>query len=315
MDNKFENLWDIQLAFNDKFFQKKLGKKTNELTLEEKVSWTKNHLLSIVKETMEVLDEIPNWKEHRNESSEFILSNLLEEIIDVNKFAVGLAQLWGMDAQGFYNEYMRKSIVVDQRWSQEQELNLINKDAKIVGIDIDGVLGEYEEWFLNFARIEYGMKYWYDSIKEMKDEIGSNAYEAVKHAYRQSGVKAHMPVRKGAIELTHKLKEAGYQIVILTARPYKTYSRIYSDTLTFLKDNDIKFDAIIWDEVKHLKIIKEFPKLKFMIEDTPKIANEVASEGYTVFMPLGPNNVDSKKEDLHPNIIRIDNLDQIFKYI
>jgi len=304
MTDRFEELWKKQLEFNDTFFQKKLGKNTNELSLEEKVSWTKNHLLSIVKEAMEVLDEIPNWKEHRNEPSEFVLSNLTEEIIDVNKFAVGLAQLWGMTSTQYHHEYIRKSIVVEQRWNQEQELNLIDKNAKIVGIDIDGVLGEYEPWFLKFVKDVSGWKF--DSINQLKHELGTKKHEELKSAYRQSGVKAKMPVRPGAIELTHKLKEMGYQIIILTARPYKKYTRIYPDTLEFLRSNDIKFDAIIWDEEKHLKIIHEFPNMKFMIEDTPKIADEVASEGYKVFVPTGPLN--EKYALYDKNITRVDDL-------
>jgi hypothetical protein len=312
MSDKFNEIWLKQLQFNDIFFKKKLGKKTSELSLEEKVSWTKNHLLSIVKEAMEVLDEIPNWKEHRNEGdSEFVLSNLTEEIIDVNKFAVGLAQLWGMSSDQYYEEYIRKSIVVEQRWNQEQELNLIDKGAKIVGIDIDGVLGEYHSWFLKFVEGAFGLQY--DTIEALKAKVGTKNYEYIKSEYRQSGIKAHMPAREGASELTYKLKEMGYQIVILTARPYKKYTRIYSDTLEFLKANDIQFDAIIWDEVKHLKIIKEFPNLEFMIEDTPEIAIEVAKEGYKVFMPSGPNN--QKTAITEKNITVVDNLKHILYLI
>lgn len=313
MNDRFDKLWNMQLAFNDKFFLKKLGKRTKDLSLEEKTTWTKNHLLSIVKETMEVLDEIPNWKEHRNENVEFIISNLLEEIIDVNKFAVGLSQLWGMSSEDYFNEYIRKSIVVDQRWSQEQELNLIDKNAKIVGIDIDGVLGDYHPWFLKFADDIFGFKF--DTIESLKEKLGTEQYETVKSMYRQSGRKAYMPVKEGAVELTKKLKEKGYQIIILTARPYKKYSRIYPDTLEFLKKNDIQFDAIIWDRKKHVKIIKEFPNLEFMIEDTPIIANEVAFEGFKVFMPAGPGNKEFPTEGLHHNITRIAHLDEIFNNI
>lgn len=308
--DKFLEMWAIQLGFNNKFFNKKLGKNTNELTMDERIFWTKNHLLSIVKEAMEVLDEIPNWKEHRNEDTEFIPSNLFEEIIDVNKFALGLAQLWGMDSDQFYEEFLRKSQVVDQRWAQEQELNTIDKNQKIVGIDIDGVLGMYHEWFTEYAKRVFGVPV--DTFEELKEKLSATEYAKIKDAYRQSGWKANMPVKPGAVELTHKLKEAGYQIIILTARPYKKYTRIYPDTLEFLKKNDIKFDAIIWDEQKHFKIIKQFPSMEFMIEDTPSIALEVAKAGYPVYVPEGPNNKGVELD--HPNIYRIKSLEDLLKY-
>jgi hypothetical protein len=311
MNDRFQEMWELQLEFNDKFFLKKLGKRTYELTMEERIEWTKNQLLSIVKESMEVLDEVPNWKTHRNEDSKFVLSNLLEEIVDVNKFSIGLAQIWGMTAEEYFDQYLRKSYVVDQRWQQEQELNLIDPSAKIVGIDVDGVLGEYHDYFVQFAKTR---GHAFDDFWELKKALPTIVYEQLKSEYRQSGWKADMPVRKGAVELTHKLKEMGYQIVILTARPYKEYSRIYPDTLSFLNKNDIKFDAIIWDEQKHIKIINKFPNMEFMIEDTPSIARDVAREGYTVFMPKGPNN-ELGDFGLHPKIVEVDDLLQIFKYL
>lgn len=309
--DKFIDMWAIQLGFNNKFFLKKLGKNTNELTMEEKIQWTKNHLLSIVKEAMEVLDEIPNWKEHRNEENEFVPSNLFEEIIDVNKFALGLAQIWNMGADEFYHEFKRKSFVVDQRWSQEQELGTINKDQKVVGIDIDGVLGMYHEWFTEYCKQVWALPV--DEFSEIKGKVSPEIYEQIKAAYRQSGWKATMPAKPGASELTRALKEAGYQIIILTARPYKRYTRIYPDTLEFLQRNDIKFDAIIWDEEKHLKIIKKFPNMEFMVEDTPEIALEVAKAGYPVYVPSGEAN---KNFDLdsHENIYGIKSLEDLLIY-
>lgn len=310
-NDKFIEMWAIQLGFNNKFFNKKLGRNTNELTMDEKIAWTKNHLLSLVKEAMEVLDEIPNWKEHRNIDEEFIVTNLYEEIIDVNKFALGLAQIWGMDPDQFYEEFKRKSYVVDQRWAQEQELGTINKNQKIVGIDIDGVLGMYHEWFTEYCKQVWGLPV--DEFHEIKEILTPEKYEEIKAAYRQSGWKAKMPAKAGASELTKALRNAGYQIIILTARPYKKYTRIYPDTLEFLKNNDIVFDAIIWDEEKHIKIIKKFPNMEFMIEDTPSIALEVAKAGYPVYIPTGENNKDFDTS-IHPNLYRINGLEDLLKY-
>jgi uncharacterized HAD superfamily protein len=309
--DKFDEMWAIQLGFNNKFFNKKLDKNTSELSMEEKISWTKNQLLSIVKEAMEVLDEIPNWKEHRNTDDEFVPTNLYEEIIDVNKFALGLAQIWDMDSEQFYNEFKRKSLVVDQRWSQEQELCTIDKNQKVVGIDIDGVLGMYHEWFTEYCKQVWAIAA--DTFDEVKTVVGPEIFTKIKAAYRQSGWKATMPAKPGASELTKKLKAAGYQIIILTARPYKKYTRIYPDTLEFLETNDIMFDAIIWDEKKHLKIIKKFPNMDFMIEDTPSIALEVAKAGYPVYIPTGPANKDFD-ENAHPNLYRISGLEDLLKY-
>ncbi|MDF2615473.1 MAG: hypothetical protein K0Q47_128 [Sedimentibacter sp.] len=280
--DKLKHIWDVQLDFNKKFYKSKIGKDMNDMTMEEKVFWSKNQLLSIVKESMEVLDEIPNWKEHRNIATEFIPSNLFEEIIDVNKFSLGLAQIWGMTFEDYYKEYLRKSWVVDQRWTQEHDLKSINEDDKIVGIDIDGILGDYPKWFLKFVYEKTGKEF--NTLEQVKNCFGTSEYEGLKSLYRQSGWKATMPVCEHASEFTNLLHNKGYKIIILTARPYKDYYTIYPDTLQFLKENEIYFDAIIWDEEKHLRIIKEFPKMLFMIDDTLEVAEAVAAEGYVVFL-------------------------------
>ncbi len=311
--DKLKHLWDVQLEFNRKFYRAKIGKEMEDMTMEEKVFWSKNQLLSIVKESMEVLDEIPNWKEHRNIETEFIPSNLYEEIIDVNKFSVGLAQIWGMTFEDYYEEYLRKSWVVDQRWTQEHDLKLIDKDEKIAAVDIDGVLGEYPFWFLEFVRARVGQKF--NSLEEAKAGLGTIYYERLKSDYRQSGWKSSMPACKHASEFTNLLHQKGYKVVILTARPYKEYYTIYPDTLKFLKENNIYFDAIIWDKEKHLKIIKEFPKMLFMVEDCIEIAIDVAKEGYVVFLKDCYDNTNRIPSELSNLIIPfIDLLDIVEKW-
>jgi hypothetical protein len=299
--DKLEHLWNVQLDFNRKFYMAKIGKEMEDMTMEEKVFWSKNQLLSIVKEAMEVLDETPNWKEHRFVNTEFIPSNLYEEIIDVNKFSLGLAQIWGMSFEDYYREYLRKSWVVDQRWTQEHDLKLINKEEKIIGIDIDGVLGEYPEWFLQFVFNETGFSF--NSLEEVKNNLGSLKYEQLKSQYRQLGWKATMPACKHASKFTNIIHEKGYKVIILTARPYKEYYTIYPDTLKFLNDNNIYFDAIIWDKEKHLKIIKEFPKMLFMVEDSMDIAKAVAKEGYIVFLNINKNLFNDIPSELSDKII------------
>jgi len=306
MKDKLKHLWEVQKDFNEIFCKERYGKTLIELTMEEKKIFTKNHLLSIVKETMEVLDVLPNWKEHRVVSSDFIISNLYEEIIDVNKFSLGLAQIWDMTFDKYYEEYLRKSYVVEQRWIQEHDLKLIDKDSKIVGIDIDGVLGEHEKCFLDFINRKHPNKPFL-SIKEFKFIVGIKIYEDFKSEYRQSGCKAEMEACEGAAEFTKKLKELGYVIIILSARPYEKYYTIYPDTLKFLKDKEIVFDNIVFDKDKHLKIIKEFPNLNFMIEDDVEISKQIADLGFKVFC---------KNYDMnHHNIIPFKNLLTILKHL
>ena len=45
-----------------------------------------------------------------------------------------------------------------------------------------------------------------------------------------------------------------------------------------------KGDAVIFDEDKNYRAIKEFPNIKLMVEDNAKFAQNIASLGYKVFL-------------------------------
>lgn len=299
--------WVKQLDFNKMFFKDRLNKEISELTLEEKEQWTQRWLLNIMSELDEVLREI-NWKDHKKERKEVILSNLVEEFIDITKFATGLFQLWGISYSEYKDEFMRKSFVVEQKYKQEKDFDLLNKDSKICGIDLDGVLFDWPAFFLEFIEKVTYQKF--ETIKEVKKVLGQKQYDTLKHMYRQSGQKAKMRPKEYAIELTKTLKSLGYQIVILTSRPYEKYNRIYADTLEALKVNKFDYNVIFWDKNKCNKIIKEIPQIRFLIEDEIGQALSVAQSGYKVFLLKSEfsNHVE------HENIIRVkNNLDLINK--
>jgi len=77
-----------------------------------------------------------------------------------------------------------------------------------------------------------------------------------------------------------------YNVVLLTARPYKKYFRIYSDTLRWLKENDICYDAIVFDEEKEKYIINNFEpeQVAFCLDDDIGNANKLHDSGFKVFL-------------------------------
>lgn len=303
--------WLRQLRFNQRFFIDKLGKDMSELTLEEKQIWTQKYLLHIVKEITEVLDEI-NFKMHRKEEKPVILSNILEELIDNLKFILGLFQLWGFTYEEVMQGFDDKSTVVEQRYQQEHELNLIDSAKPIACIDLDGIIFDYPKCFIDWAYNAGYIDMRYNSTHEMKHAIGLIKWEEIKDSYRQSGIKSKLPVKHGVINFLEKLRKNGYQIIGLTARPYKQYSRIYHDTLKNLKLFNIKLDAIFWDDNKCLKILKSFPNISFFLDDDLKQVNSVAELGYKVFW-FPDKNEYNKEVVTHNNVIRIDDFNSILE--
>lgn len=304
--------WERQLAFNERFFKDKLDKSIDELTLEEREEWTQKFLLHLDKEKTEVLDEI-NFKMHRKHNKKIIRSNILEELIDIQKFNLGLFQLWQFTYEDYIEGFNNKSTVVEQRYRQEHELDLLNPEKPICALDLDGVIFDYPNCFIDWAKKFYFIG---DAvtIKQIKEDHGLEIYESMKDAYRQSGAKARLPLKSGIFNFISILKACDYQIIGLTSRPYSKYSRIYYDTLDCLKYHGIELDALFWSDNKCLEIIKSFPNIKFFIDDELRQAAPVAKKGYTTFIMKSTEQVEGEIPEF-PTLIQANDFTDVIYHL
>jgi hypothetical protein len=268
----------------------------------DKIKFTKEYILSIHRELGEILDTIP-WKLHRKNEVSKSEANTTEEIIDCFKFLLNLCILWDVDDTRFVNEFERKSNVVSQRYYQEF-VKVISKEDKVCAIDLDDTLADSDEHFTKIYNEKYSTTF--KSRQEIKEANITLTYESFKEWYRESGEKIKIPVKKGAKELCKFLKEKGYKIVIISARPYQKHNRIFSDTLQWLNDNQIQFDALYFEKDKHIKILKEIPHMSFMIEDDIDYAKQVSDLNYKVYL-LSDNKLENE------NITVVNNLFDIIK--
>lgn len=286
-------------------------------SIKEKQAHTKELILHLISEADEILREI-NWKIHRKDAIENVdRSKIVEEIIDAFKYVLSIAHIWEIDEEELLSEFYRKSEVVKQRYKQEKQLGLL-EDKNIVAIDIDGVLGKYPEAFINFISEETGIdlsnyiQKSYNLYDELADLIpgGKKKMKELKHNFRLIGKESYLPLIDGAVEALRMLNRRGKTIVLLSARPYKQYPRIFADTIDWLRTNGFVYDAIIWDENKEDRIVKEFPNMNFMVEDYEKNANKVAEKGYKVYLIDKTYN----RHKLHDNVIRVKNWEEILEY-
>jgi len=292
---------DMQWEFN-----LKLNKFPDSNDLLAKQQMTSKFILEMFSEMNELLQEI-NFKDHRPEIS-IKESNIRIQWIDIFKYWLSIGQVWNWKEEELVETFIEKSAVVEQRYKQEKKLNL--SSVQTVGVDIDGVLADYPTSFFNFIHEKTGVKITtedYDIYDRVTAAVGKDEAEKLKAEYRESGYKQNISVVPGAKQFLEKLKSKGFYIVLLTSRPYQQYKRIYSDTLIWLAKNDLLFDAIIWDENKNYKAIKQFPKMEFMVEDNGQFALNIAKLGYKVFL-IDKSYNQSAKHDL---IKRVSNLGEI----
>lgn len=306
---KLYEIWDRQRSFNKNFYD------SNDLDNKEKQTWTKEMVLHLISEADELLRET-KWKIHRQQNIVPNKNRIYDEIIDIFKYWLSLAQIWEMTPEEFVESFNNKSEVVEQRYNQEKAIKLIDDD-KVVAVDIDGVLAKYPEHFIQFAEKKTGKDLSSIELTEynlygiLAEIVSVETMKQIKHEFRDTGQLRDMGVYPEASAFTKKLKKLGYTIVLLSARPYKEYPRIFSDTIAWLKKNDIKYDAIIWDENKEERIVNEFPKMKFMIEDHFANAKKVAGYGYKVYMIDKPYN----KNLSFKNVTRVNTLKEVQKWI
>jgi uncharacterized HAD superfamily protein len=153
-----------------------------------------------------------------------------------------------------------------------------------IGIDIDGVLTNDDDYILDFTS-----KYCYEH--DLKGFDNANLYEYRKLNWDENTINDYRkeyflnyiknePARKFASEVIKKLRYEENKIFIISAR-YKTaeYGKINNEnvrecTLDWLRKNKIEYDKIIFTKPPKVNEILE-NKIDIMIEDSPTTINEL----------------------------------------
>lgn len=292
----FKSLLGAQFEFNRRFFADQGLGDVRLLSPTDRVAWTKQFVLHVEGELHELLGET-DWKMHRRREDPVVRSNVLEEWVDVFKFLLGLANVWGFSAAEIEEEFYRKTQVVEYRYGMEQRLRSILSSERVVAVDIDGVLSDYPDVFCEWVtqrfpgEVEGGDL---PFLSQLRKHVGARRYLELKDLYRQSGAKRTLRVRPGAKALLDGIRAAGLSVVLLSARPYWRFSRIYADTLEWLDANGLRHDAVLFHPEKHRKIVEDFPGLLAMVEDDPIVAAEVVSAGVPVV--LVTNQLNERRE-------------------
>ena len=178
-----------------------------------------------------------------------------------------------------------------------------------IGIDIDGVLTDMEQF-----QLDYGSKFAYENGKEeivkadgyeIKDifNISDEEYDIFWDRYFLDYVMNEKP-RKFADEITNKLHREGHEIYIITARYFtendkkKADGTIQEVVSKWLNKNNIYFDEIIFSPEDKLDICKN-NKIELMIEDAPYNVNSLSK-----YIPVICFNAGYNKDCSGENITR-----------
>lgn len=156
-----------------------------------------------------------------------------------------------------------------------------------IGIDIDGVLTNIEQWQLDygskvvFEKYNKGIiasdEYYIKEIFNIEENLADKFWEEYFYGYVEKE-----PARKFSDEITHKLKEDGNEIYIITARYFtdedsKKGANMRTMVTNWLKEYNITYDKIIFSPENKLEICIE-NNIDLMIEDSPSNINKISEE-------------------------------------
>ncbi|RLD16219.1 MAG: hypothetical protein DRI36_06005 [Caldiserica bacterium] len=180
---------------------------------------------------------------------------------------------------------------------------------KRIGIDIDGVLTDTANVFLDYVYRIYGKRYTVSQITDyFFEEVLDLSIEEVNRIWEEifrDNIWENLPPIDGAVEVVQELQRK-YPIYIITARP----EIALEGTKKWLENYGIKYEKLIIAnlDTKVGFMRKENINLTYFIEDRWEFAVEFAKEGIFVFLLNQPWNI--KKGDF-PGVRRVNNWKEI----
>lgn len=177
----------------------------------------------------------------------------------------------------------------------------------VVGVDVDGTLGEYHEHFAEYAENYLQrpvIRHWDGSIPYWKCfGVSKTRYREMKLGYRQGRMKRSMPVIPGAPELTRAVRRAGAELWVCTTRPWLRLDNIDPDTRFWLRNNGFQYDGVLFGETKYrdLASLIGIGRVVAILDDEPvqvRVADRYGLPAHLIDRPYNQEGEGSRLYDI-----------------
>jgi len=260
--------------------------------------------LGMFEETGELLGTY-EWKSHRQKPGQLPnVSHSHEELVDMFKYWLSLADLADFPMEQLEEMYYAKSRVVQYRYQEEWMANL---DGPCVVVDIDNVLADYITGICRFAK-EWGphilkltpsetlsFVHRLDDLCKKRVWVGAESvgiepskWNLLKHEFRVGGYHRRLPVFDDAKFFLDWCRAHRWKILLITARPVDRYPNIFTDTLAWLDAEQLAFDFLWWasnkaDRLEEITNAKAKLNVVFAVDDDLTFVKQFASRGIRTF--------------------------------
>ena len=185
-----------------------------------------------------------------------------------------------------------------------------------IGINVDGVLIDFEERFRYKAEIFDYLERKNKKIKDKESYILEEKYNWSENDWNTFANKYLIELTKdsniipGVREITNLLKIDGHKLFIISARGTESEDMITIVSEKFKREN-LKFDKCYWKIKNKLEIIQE-EKIDVMIDDNPNICQKLSNNNIkTIYF----RNVYGKKVEESQYLKEVKNWGEIYRYI
>ncbi len=295
------DIWQDQAEFNRQL-------RPLPETFEERTALTKEFVLHLISECDELLRASGSWTMHRKDHRLENPAQVLTELTDIRKYWMSLCQLWRFSEAEMDEAYWRKSAAVRQRYTEEW---IQTYRGPCVILDLDNVVCDYLTGFVHWIastnlihKIDAAVLL---SALTHRPYVDANTlnislleFQAIKHRFCTTGVFRSLPLMPGAKAFMDWCAER-WKIVILTSRPIDRYPTLYDDTIAWLHDNDLPFDAVWWGSNKATKLISKDMQhyVQFVVDDDTRFVQQYASQGVKTYW------LTSSPEEKPPDTVRV----------
>tara|TARA_B100000683_G_C12429960_1_gene531317 strand:- start:167 stop:1126 length:960 start_codon:yes stop_codon:yes gene_type:complete len=294
------NALNTQREFSNLFFD------PESLTEKEKEEITKTFVLSLHTAASDLVSAV-NYKDHRQTHHEVDHAKIVYKSVDVFRYMLATLNLWQINPEDFVDACEAKDNFLHMRHTHEGKKR--REQQKVVVFDCDDVIAGFRETFNSWLASERGVNVDPES-KEYYNTVGVKEAgfepEAVFRDFISSSGFRKLPVDPKVAEVMNMLRQKGYWIQILTARPSDNL-RCYYDTYWWLKMNNIPFDSIGFSGEKFRWLSDQDyyseGAVVCAIDDSPKHAAELAKHGIRVIVPALPYNEEVGGKE---NVTRVD---------
>lgn len=269
-------------------YNKKIVGRSDQLSQELKEKITQDNVLCAHAE-LSALVNATHYKNHHTHSEPLAnRKTVLYETVDVIRYMMATLNTWGITSAEFENAFEKKDVYLKKHRDFQQKKW---EGQPVAIIDIDDVLANFRVGFSDWLHKKFGVRADVDSKEyyfiTALSKINLNSEKVFKMFLDDEGF-AKLTIDNENVNLLHSLKQAGYWVHLLTARPEEELQCLY-DSYYWITKNEIPCDAISFSPEKFRWCAKskyyDSDKIMFAIDDAPKHAEDYAKHGIRCLVP------------------------------